>query len=296
MVKAVLRYTINMQSFTIFAHRFDHGGFRNAQEPGACLENGRLALARASKSISSHLGRSDFKLGVEFDVQQYAWDDASDKDPVVLHDANFNRVLPPSHGQRDRLISEFRRNELTDLEFQSPDDGVVFLSDVLAKPLGIINIELKRNPKVTFEELVPAVLTQIRSSIKAGWQKSDAIVVSSFDHDLLEDFNHQAPDIKTAVLVHSTHSCLQDVDTENEHAVTETISPILRRCGAVTLNIDLQLCSAKLVSACHDKGWQVNVFTIRSQKDFQKALYSGADGAFVDHFSDRIAELQAHRD
>ncbi|MDA1353316.1 MAG: glycerophosphodiester phosphodiesterase [bacterium] len=269
-------------SFTIFAHRFDHNGFRDKDQLGDCTENSRQALDRASRRILDHAASSSLRLGVEFDVQQFQGK-GGDTDAVVVHDATFERVMPQDHPLSTRPISDFSRDEFNLVSLLRPTDSVVFLSDVLTHELGQINIELKRNVGVKTDRLVGAVVSQIKRSVSSGSQSVRSFIVSSFDHDLLQTFHEAYPEIPTAVLVNSAHSCLRGLNV-NTDTFIRTVSPILTRCGSQTINVDLILAQPELISACHEAGLLINVFTARSLDQFEYVLKSGADGVFVDYF------------
>lgn len=211
---------------------------------GSAPEN-TLAAFRAAEAAGAD--------GIELDVQL-----SRDGVPVVLHDDTVDRTTDGA-GRADRLLLR---------ELKSLDAGGWFDPAFAGEPLPTLEEvlrwaggRLRLNVEIKVSAAAFAVLELLRSFPLAR------VLVSSFEHGLLESLRRSDPDLSLAFLLDS---------------------PFWRRvlgraeaCGAESLNPRHDRVSRNLVVACHRLGMAVYPWTVDDPRRLEVLCRLGVDGVFT---------------
>ncbi|SES01622.1 glycerophosphodiester phosphodiesterase [Psychrobacillus sp. OK032] len=227
----------------IYAHRGCSGTFP---------EN-TIAAFKAAARLPIH--------GVEFDVHM-----TKDGELVVIHDESINRTSNGSGFIKDMTLKEIQNYDFG-IWFSNNFKGekVPTLREVLyvfKDTHHHINIELKSDvfPYVGMEQKVLEMLKQYRLE--------DRVVISSFNHEMIQNVKKQAPHIETAILfmevMVAPHEYAQIVGADALHAFFPTA---LRKMG-------------KEVIA---SGKQLRVFTVNEETYADMLHAVGVHAIFTDY-------------
>jgi len=198
--------------------------------------------------------------GVEFDVHM-----TKDEELVVVHDESINRT---SNGQG--FIKDMTLMELKEYDF-----GEWFTSDFKGEKIPTlrevlyvfkdthhhINIELKSDvfPYEGMEQKVIQMLEEYRLE--------DRVVISSFNHEMIQQVKKLAPHIETAILfvevMIAPHEYAEVVGADALHAFFPTV---LRPMGKEAVA----------------SGKQVRVFTVNDEQYADMLKKIGVHGIFTD--------------
>lgn len=191
--------------------------------------------------------------GVELDVHLSA-----DGVPVVIHDDTVERTTDGAGP-----VAFFAAESLREL-----DAGGWFAPEFAGEPLPTLEEtlhllagKLRINIEVKESRAGMAVVNLLRHLPTAD------VVVSSFDHDLLDDLRRTAPGLPLAVLF----------DEENWHRVLARAVSL--RASAVHPRADLV--SRPLVAACHRCQLPVHVWTVDAPARARSLARMGVDGLFT---------------
>jgi glycerophosphoryl diester phosphodiesterase len=180
---------------------------------------------------------------------------------VVIHDHLLERTTNGAGDVMTHSLAELRALDAGAGQ-QIPLLGEVF--DLANRRAGI-NIELK-GP----ETAVP-VVHFIEKQIAAGWHY-DEILVSSFDHHMLQTVKASNPDIKIGVLLFQ---------------IPETLAQAAQEMEAFSVNPWLMTVTKPFVQDAHDRGLQVFVYTVNEPADIERMRQWGVDGIFT-NYPDRV--------
>jgi glycerophosphoryl diester phosphodiesterase len=95
------------------------------------------------------------------------------------------------------------------------------------------------------------------------------VIVSSFDWVQLEEFARLSPEVDIAVLV-------------DKKSKIDAAFRLAKKLEATAVNPSVRVLSESLVERAHEAGMKVYSYTVRSQRDLNHILESGADGCFAD--------------
>jgi len=224
-----------MGEFFIWAHR---GASSTAPE-------NTLAAFRAAEAAGA--------AGLELDVHLSA-----DGVPVVIHDETVDRTTD-GHGP----VAALTLGQLRQLDAGSwfaPEfagETLPTLEEVLAWAEGRLrlNVEIKAEPAGL------AVLALLRRYPQAR------ILVSSFDHALLERLRAHCPELPLGFLIESLFW---------RRAVARAV-----RCGAASVHPRRDRLSRPLLAACRRQGLSVFAWTIDSPREAASLRRLGVDGLFT---------------
>lgn len=217
----------------IFAHRGASGNYP---------ENSQTAILKALEMGA---------FGIEIDLQS-----CSD-DFVVIHDKRLDRT---TNGQG--LVSDYTLSELSQL-----DAGDGFGLPSLAQLLGwlhntntTLNIELKHinNPEQIAQRLAHAHNSKLISQ--------DKLIVSSFDHHLLQHLKKQLPWLKIGALSSS---------------IPLNFGAFASALNASSIHLDHEFINQDFVTDCHARGLAVFCYTVDHQDDYHRLHAMGVDGIFT---------------
>ncbi|WP_276239391.1 glycerophosphodiester phosphodiesterase [Halobaculum marinum] len=186
---------------------------------------------------------------VEFDVRR-----CGSGEPVVVHDERLDRVLG-----LDRPVAETPLDEIRARYVDDSDQRVPTLPEtVVAVPEGTtVNVELKTS----------GVTEQVVETADAVGNET---VVSSFSATILREVNEVsalplAPIVADADAWDDALALAVEVGAEYVHP-----------------HYDLVFASPERVDDAHDRGLEVNAWTLRSPEPYDRLSEVGVDGVFVD--------------
>lgn len=185
---------------------------------------------------------------------------------IVIHDERVDRTTDGAGLIKDLTLEELNKlsagAKFADgKEFRS--ERLPLLQDVLALVDGkmVINIEIKNSP-VQY----PGIEDDL-AALLSKYKDPDKIIVSSFDHAVIQKFHQKAPQYKTAMLA---------------DCILFDVGSYARSVGASAYNPAFSDFRQDAVNAAHRAGLAVNVWTLNSQREWSDALAWGVDGIITD--------------
>lgn len=180
---------------------------------------------------------------------------------IVIHDPLLERT---TNG-----VGEVMQQSLAYLRSLDAGDGEKIpllqeVFDLVDKRVGI-NIELK-GPKTAV-----STVQFIHKQIENGWTY-DKILVSSFDHAMLQTVQQLDSNIKLGALIFYEPDELAQFATD---------------MGAFSVNSWLMTMSEPFVKDAHERGLQVYVYTVNETEDIERMRNWGVDGIFT-NYPDRV--------
>ncbi|PSQ60363.1 MAG: glycerophosphodiester phosphodiesterase [Halobacteriales archaeon SW_9_67_25] len=169
---------------------------------------------------------------------------------VVIHDNTLDRVTDGAGGVADHSLATLR-----DLDVLGTGEGVPTLADVVATvPDGVgLNVELKETGLAA-------------DALAAADDHGGDLLVSSFETATLREARAAGAE-SLALLVGPGSECpLEDARTLD--------------CRAV--HPYRELCDATFVDRCHDAGFAVNAWTVRSADEARRLGAAAVDGLIAD--------------
>jgi glycerophosphoryl diester phosphodiesterase len=170
---------------------------------------------------------------------------------AVIHDSTVNRT---TNGLGS--VSSFSLEELRRLD-AGKGERIPLLSDVLDICEGKVGVNVEIKGKGCARAL--AKMLESRADV----------IVSSFDWGQLEEFACLSPEIDVAVLV-------------DKKSKIDAAFRLAQKLEAIAVNPSVRVLSGSLVERAHEAGMKVYSYTVRSQRDLNHVLESGADGCFAD--------------
>mgnify|MGYP006283254069 CR=1 FL=1 len=177
---------------------------------------------------------------------------------VVLHDATVDRVTDTSGPVR-----EYSREQLADLRVLDSDQGIPTLTDVFeAVPADVpLNVELK-------ETGLAGEVVEMAADL------GREIFLSSFESDCLREVRSAAPEVDRAYLfAEDWQSSLSTADALDCRYVHPSI----------------ECCTTEFVASAHERGFEVNAWTVRDRETADRMGRRGVDGVIAD--SPALVEL-----
>lgn len=180
---------------------------------------------------------------------------------VVFHDRTLERLTGTSGKLENLNLATLRTLKVKGTE------TVPLLSEVveLLRDKAQLQLELKA---VGTGERVGRYLTSL---LENGW-RSESFLVSSFDHEELAKCKKIAPSIPIGVLLYG-----YPINTLE----------LAKALGAYSVHLNLETVTPKRVSALHQAGLKVFVYTVNDPADIEAMRAVGVDGVFSD-FPDRV--------
>jgi glycerophosphoryl diester phosphodiesterase len=187
--------------------------------------------------------------GIELDVF------CVDHELVVIHDHELHRT---TNGQG--YIHSFNLGELQQLD-AGQGQCIPLLRDVMALVQGqcMLNIELKG------EDTLPPLLALLSELSQSGYPM-DTLLVSSFNHHLLQGLHQRWPTIKIG-------------------ALTATLpldyAAFASKLHAWSVHCDRSFINQAMVDDAHQRGLKVFVYTINNAAELQRMKKLGVDAVFT---------------
>ncbi len=205
--------------------------------------------------------RKCLELGVdiELDVQRCASGEL-----IVIHDEDLSRTTNGVGQVCDINYDEINRLS-AGLWFDSDFSGenVPLLSDVLKLISGQLNINVEiKNAPIAYDDIEEELLAML-----ADYGHGDKIIVSSFDHYVIQRLRALDSSLQLALLLDGV---LVDMPAYAEKLGVNYFHPCLGSCRA------------DLVEEAQAAGLKVNVWTANGRRAWSKALKMGVDGIVTD--------------
>lgn len=201
---------------------------------------------------------------LEFDVTL-----SLDRKPVVIHDDTVDRVTDGEGPVAGHTLAGLKRLDAGfwfSPRFQG--ERIPSLGEVLERVgrRACLNIEIKSS---AYEIHQPddAVEQQVVSLVRR-YGLSDSVLISSFEHRLLERIRRMERPPAVAVLT--------------ETALSDPILRLLDRLDAFSWNAPANVLDPDQVARVHAQGRRVLAFTVNQPDLFQRLIAMGVDGVFSD--------------
>lgn len=197
--------------------------------------------------------------GIELDVQRCASGEL-----VVIHDEDLERTTNGVGLVADINYDEIHRLSAGlwfDSEFR--DEKVPLLSEVFDLIGGklTINVEIKNSP-VSYPGIEEELL-----ELLSAYGHSDKIIISSFDHFVLERLKNLDNSLNLALLV---------------DAVLLDMPQYAERVGAKYFHPCFSSCREEVIEEAHSAALKVNAWTVNKRREWSMALKMGIDGLVTD--------------
>lgn len=210
-------------------------------------------LAAFKKSI-------DLKVdGIELDIHR-----CKSGELVVIHDDDLNRTTNGGGYVKDATLDELRRlsaGAWYNQEFAS--ERIPTMKEVLDFVNGdlIINIEIKNTP-MNYVGIDDELIELLKP-----YKHRDKIIVSSFDHKIIQSFHKKEPEIPVAVLAAARFVDLGDY---------------CKKVGATYFHPAFDCSTEDAIREAHDAKLHVNSWTINAPRDWKTSLKWQIDGIVTD--------------
>lgn len=183
---------------------------------------------------------------------------------VVIHDADVARTTDGAGAVPDltfEQLQKFSAGSRFSPEFAG--ERIPLLADVLKLIDGklTLNIEVKNWPRA-----YPGIDDDLIAMLKT-YEYPDKIIISSFDHDVLDSIHKKAPQYKLAVL---------------DSAILHNAAPYCGGVGAQLFHPDFHTLRSDVVQRAKQGGLTVNVWTVNTPAEWTEAINWGVDGICTD--------------
>lgn len=211
--------------------------------------------------------------GAECDVHL-----SGDGVPVVIHDDTVDRTTDGTGEIRDLTAAELGQLDARSIHTDWPEPaGVPTFDEVLevTKDIDYFEVEIKADEPSRIEELAPLLIDAID---RAGMR--DRVRFISFDPDICALCRRLAPDMKLSLIVSQT------TPAEIDHAL---------ELGCDGIAGWVETATEGFVSAAHERGLAVTIWTVNEDADFDNMLAWGVDVITTDrpkHMLERLGRLQ----
>lgn len=220
---------------------------------GHAPENTRIAFQKALEMGAD---------GIECDLRE-----SRDGELMVFHDPTIRRLTG-----KEGALNRFFSSELKRLDIGSwfspafAGEGIVTLKEAVAvlPPPALINLEIKAaSPQKVVDFIHRAAI-------------SDRVIVSSFDHALLNKVRQLDPALPIGVLI--------------DREPWKKAFQLAARLKAVSLNLPSKRADAALMGQAHQEGLKVYLYTVNDPAEMSRFVEIGVDGLFT-NYPDRLSRL-----
>lgn len=200
---------------------------------------------------------------IELDVQL-----TKDGQLVICHDENIERVARGNKG----YIGQYTLRELKGIDigssFSEDFKGVTFctLSDVLdiCPPLVTVNVEIKNIP-VFYDGIAQKVMDCLNA-----YDRLDNVIISSFDHVVLEEIQQLDPNVPIGLLF-----SIRIIDPWKYAKSTGL--------NVFSLHPHWVFVNESYINQSHEAGYKVIPYTVNDLNEFQRLEKLGIDGVFTNN-------------
>ena len=225
----------------VIAHR---GGRRWAPEN---------TLVAFRKSLAAHVD------GIELDIHR-----CKSGELVVIHDESVDRTTDGTGLVKDNTLEELRKLDAgTKYNAEFRGEKIPLLSEVLELVDGkaIINIEIKNQP-ISY----PGIDDQLISML-ANYKYPDKIMISSFDHQILQSVGKKTQRYKLGML---------------DSALIADLGAYAKTVGAASWNPDVEAARGDAIKNAHDNGIEVHTWTVNDKANWERLSSQGVDAIITD--------------
>ncbi len=203
--------------------------------------------------------------GVEFDIQHV------DGKLVVFHDRYIERTTSGKGLLIEHSFEQLRKLDAGNGEIISTLDEVL----AIVANQKVINIELK-SIAISDLSLLFQYLDEAKTSLKINVNQ---LLLSSFNHQLLQVINQQRPEFSLGALTAS-------LPLNN--------AEFAQQLNAHSANIVIEYVTQEFVDDAHQRGLQVYVYTVDKLNDIKRLQAMGVDGIFSNNPKQAKILLQQH--
>jgi glycerophosphoryl diester phosphodiesterase len=244
---------------------------------------------RGGHSLGPESTLYTFKRALEIGVDVLEVDIRTTKDgePILLHDRTVDRT---TNGTGP--VDNFTLAKLKTLDAGygwSPDHGQTFplrgkgltiptLAEVFkAFPSARINIEIKESRTAEISRLCQLI---------QDYQKTNLVMVASFDVSQLNEFRKQCPEVATSAGAREAFLFygLQWAHLENLYFPRAQALQVPQYYG------NRQVVTPRFLEAAHDRNMRVHVWTVNDTHSMQQLINLGVDGIMTD-YPERLLQL-----
>lgn len=197
--------------------------------------------------------------GIELDIHR-----CRSGELVVIHDHDLTRTTDGVGLIKDRSYLELERLS-AGLWFDKKfgDERIPRLKDVLDLVAGrcVLNIEIKNCP-VDYPGIAEDLI-----ELLSHYRRTDMLIISSFDHQILKRIHAQAPDLPLALLA---------------EAIFVDVAQYARAVGTTAWHPGFASLRADAVSEAQAQGLVVNAWTLNDKDQWLAALSMQLDGIITD--------------
>lgn len=190
--------------------------------------------------------------GIEIDIQ------SCKDDFVVLHDSWLERTTT-GLGK----VSSYRFSELASVDAGQgePIPSLQQVFDLVGQHCEL-NIELKHI------ENLAGLVKLIQHNIALGTISAEQLIISSFNHPMLQQIKHALPTIRIGALTAS---------------IPLDYALFAENLGAFSVNVDKDFVDAAFVTDAKQRGLKVFAYTVDKQEDIALMQTLGVDGIFSNY-------------
>lgn len=229
----------------------------------------------AHRGASAHAPENTlvaFALAVEMQADMVELDVHLSKDGhlVVIHDSTFDRTTTGSGN-----VAECTLEELKQLD-AGGWFGAKFSGErvpTLAEALHTIDSGCEVNVEIKYASRYPGIGRAVSDCLKATGRPLTDFVVSSFEHAVLDEVKHHAPDLPVAPLFSKLPSDLASLRGEYLHPSHKVVdAEVIRRATA--------------------QAQRVNAWTVNDEEGYRRLIDLGVHGIITDKPDALVAFLR----
>lgn len=252
-------------------------------------DNFLVIAHRGGRSLGPEGTLYTFQKAVDLGVDVIETDIRSTKDGklVIIHDSTVNRTT-----NGNGPVNSFSLKTLKQLDagFRwSPDNGSTYpmrgrgltiptLAEAFAAlPKTRMNIEIKESD--------PEVIDRLCDLIR-DYQKTDHVMVASFDVSRLKQFRSQCPQVATSM---GAREAVVFFGLQWAH-LDNIYSPSAQALQVPDTYRNTQVVTQRFLKAAHARNMKVHVWTVNEPQHMQRLLKLGVDGIMTD-YPERLLRL-----
>lgn len=180
---------------------------------------------------------------------------------ILFHDRTLGRLTGTPGKVSDLDLAALRNLKVRGTE------PIPLLSELVELTRDKASLQLELKGEGTGEPTA----RYLNTLLERGWSPS-SFLISSFDHEELVACKRIAPTIPIGILLYG-----YPINTLE----------IARALGAYSVHLNLEMVTPKRISALHQAGYKVFVYTVNEFSDIRAMRAVGVDGVFSD-FPDRV--------
>jgi glycerophosphoryl diester phosphodiesterase len=219
-------------------------------------------------------------LDIGVDVLEVDIRTTKDGQPILLHDRTVDRTTNGTGPVNNFTLAKLKT---LDAGYRwSPDHGQTYplrgkgltnatLAEVFkAFPNARINIEIKESGTTEISSICRLIRT---------YQKTNLVMVASFDVSQLKEFREQCPEVATSAGAREAFLFygLQWVHLENLYSPSAQALQVPEYYGS------RQVVTPRFLKAAHNRNMRVHVWTVNDTQSMQQLINLGVDGIMTDY-------------